>query len=249
MNNRVATMSMLGKRENQQDAYGYKIIDSYMLGCLCDGMGGLKGGEYASRLVVDSFIRDMTEIDQKIDIKLQLRKEVMHLDEKVFNLRDDDGKWLEAGTTMVAVVIQGDRLHWVSVGDSKIYLLRKNTMECVVREHNYQRQLEEQLRRNEINRAYYDVEIQDGDQLISYLGMGNVSMIDINQRAFQLQSGDKIFLCSDGVYRSVGEAEIQKIILEYGDCIEIAIRQLEQVIRCKDIKNQDNATALLIGCN
>lgn len=245
---RVATMSMQGKREKQQDSYCYKVTDDYMLGCLCDGMGGLSGGEHASRLAADLFVRNMSEKLGQDDITSLLREEVAYLDEQIFELRDQDGNWMEAGTTMAAVVIHHNYLHWLSVGDSKIFIIRKGDIECIVREHNYKLLLAEKLRRHEISKEMYKREMEKGEHLISYLGMGNVSMVDINNRPFVLQSGDKILLCSDGVYRSFCAEDMKKIIDEYGDCIEIAVHQIENEINARNVEYQDNATAILISC-
>lgn len=245
---RVATMSMQGKREKQQDAYCYKVTDDYVLGCLCDGMGGLNGGEQASRLAADLFVRSMSEKLGRDDITSLLQEEAAYLDEQIFELRDRDGNWMEAGTTMVAVVIQRNNLHWLSVGDSKIFIIRKGDIECIVREHNYKLLLAERLRRREISKEMYECEMERGEQLISYLGMGNVSMVDVNSRPFVLQSGDKILLCSDGVYRSFCAEDMKKVIDEYGDCIEIAVHQIEHVINERNVEYQDNATAMLISC-
>lgn len=245
---KYASMTMQGKREYQQDSIGCYSSDTGGIACVCDGMGGMTGGDIASKAALYTFLEDYQHKNGQEEIHDFLESEVFRLDDKVFRLRDIQGRWLNAGTTLAAVVIEGREMHWLSIGDSKIYIFRDKDMVCVTKEHNYRMELERLLSQGDITEDTYKTELCRGELLLSYLGMGNISLWDCNAHPFLLRPGDKVLLCSDGVYRSIEEEEIKKIIYEYNECIEISVKQIEKTIRSKDISNQDNASLILIKC-
>ena len=122
------------------------------------------------------------------------------MDQAVNNLKNEDGRPLNGGTTVVAVVIENNKMYFLSVGDSKIYILRDNEILAVNREHNYRLSLDEKLKKGQITKEQYIAEEDQAEALISYLGMGNVSLMDINNEPFILQENDIVLLCSDGLY-------------------------------------------------
>lgn len=119
---------------------------------------------------------------------------------------------MSAGTTLVAVSVVDGYMQFISVGDSKIYVLRNGQLRTMNREHNYYLILDEQYRRGEITQDDYLREGARGEALISYLGMGNISIMDANPIPISLIDGDIIILCSDGLYKSLSEEQIAAII-------------------------------------
>jgi protein phosphatase len=155
------------------------------------------------------------------------------------------GTWLGCGTTFLVIIIVDNQLFWLSVGDSKLYISREKEMSSVVREHNYRLRLNQLLSQRKIDKEEYDAENKRGDQLISYLGIGNLKIFDVSMNPFQLQKNDRIFLCSDGIYKTMKEEKLKELIS--GNCsINLVAEHIINEIKNINKKNQDNASFVLI---
>ena len=246
MKTKIMGFSSPGKRGEQQDSYRYQLDNNQTIAVVCDGMGGLKGGDMARRYATNCFLRDCLDNLEDCDVTEFLNQEIVRLDDSVFQLRSDSGERLGAGTTIVAVILQENKLHWMSAGDSKLYIYRNRRMRCMTREHNYHMVLDEMLEERAISEDSYEEESKRGEGLISYLGMGNIKAYDVNQNPFDVGAGDCFLLCSDGLYKSIPEDVIEEMFLEYEDDLPAMVSIMQEMIDGNDIENQDNATMLLI---
>ncbi len=239
--------SLLGKREEQQDYFVYRQGQPLTLAVVCDGMGGIEGGAMASRLAAITFKDDLKTVSDTSNIPKLLVSEAKKIDDLVFQQTDNRGKWIDCGTTIVAVVIENNHLHWLSVGDSRIFICRGNEMLPLNREHNYRLQLDQLLKENKITIDDYQSEERKANQLISYIGVGNVNIMDINEKPFELVQGDRILLCSDGLTKTVDEESIRSVM---GNNLKpsVIVEQLSMLIEEKNRKGQDNATFVCISC-
>ncbi|MDO4337669.1 MAG: serine/threonine-protein phosphatase [Eubacteriales bacterium] len=235
-----------GTREYQQDAAEAKVWEDLGIAALCDGMGGLNGGEKASNLAVKRFFRDLDEAWPVLQIPDFLENEARILDRAVYDLADGDGNRLNAGSTLVAVIIDKNRLYWVSVGDSRLYLLRNGKMRCLTAAHNYKTMLREKLAQGQIDMNYYNTEIQQGEALTSYLGMGRLSLIDRNFSPVELLEEDILLLCSDGLYKTLSDEQIQAVVEESGGHISLAGERLLEIAGRWGARGQDNTTLILM---
>ncbi|MBQ9157130.1 MAG: serine/threonine-protein phosphatase [Eubacterium sp.] len=240
--------SVLGTRENQQDSCYVNITDqTYAVGIVCDGMGGLAGGEIASQSAVKMFIEDFEEIRYSQQNFCDFfRSEMIDIDTMVANLKDEYGDYLHAGTTLVAVSVTDGYLQWISVGDSKIYIIRGDDMVCVTKEHNYFLLLNEQLAEGQISEEEYNWEAKRGEALISYLGMGNVSLMDFNPNPLKLRDGDILLLCSDGLYKALSEDQIYSIIRKNPVNIEKTLQELQEEAHLASPRVQDNTSIVML---
>lgn len=243
---KIGCCSFVGTRTKQQDRIFYNMKDELLLAAVCDGMGGMESGEIASQAVVDMLGDDFKNLCNNFNFPDFLRQEAIRADWIVNKLQDEAGNTVKSGTTIVSVLIQQNNFYWMSVGDSKIYFFRNGKMLAVTREHNYKLSLDILKRRGEISELQYKAEVSKGQALISYIGMGNISLIDGNSEAFHLESGDRILLCSDGLYKNLREDEMLSIVQKYRNAQEVA----EALIMCvekKKKKNQDNTSVVVIN--
>ena len=237
--------SILGTRKNQQDTVFGAVDGNRAIAVVCDGMGGMNGGELASQTAATILIEDYYNTTIT-DMREFFQKEAKKMDQAVNNLKNEDGRPLNGGTTVVAVVIENNKMYFLSVGDSKIYILRDNEILAVNREHNYRLSLDEKLKKGQITKEQYIAEEDQAEALISYLGMGNVSLMDINNEPFILQENDIVLLCSDGLYKRLPDKDIMQIIqLEEPD-MNRAARRLTDVVMMRTRKNQDNTSLVLL---
>lgn len=248
----IGTSSVIGQRKEQQDAIKSDTFYSYAengkaISVLCDGMGGLTGGEKASALC-SSIVYDTFHSDEKFaSVPMFYKAVISRSDEEVKAMKNADGSQiLGAGTTLISVVIEDDRLYWASVGDSRIYIIRGNDILCITKDHNYSMLLNEKVKNGEITQEEADKDPQK-EALISYIGIGGVSYIDMNSKEFCLANGDHIVLCSDGLYRSLSENEIKQVVLSFGDDVQQAAEALTWLALSKNKRNQDNTSVVVIG--
>ena len=240
----IDAKSLLGTRSSQQDFYTFKNGD-LALAIVCDGMGGLNGGSEASMKASILFKEDVKAAIPIDDIPAFLENEVHKLDEAVFSIRDKRGNWLGAGTTIVAVLIKGNELYFLTVGDSMLYACRGTEMIPLNREHNYKLTLDEMRQVGALSDDDYSREMSRGQSLISYVGMGNLAIYDLNRNPFMLQDGDKLLLCTDGVTKVIPDEGIKQILLDKEDTKSI-VGEITERIETSDKRSKDNATYLAI---
>lgn len=209
----VCSAASKGTRKYQQDSLQYKFYREELLAAVCDGMGGMEDGAQASYLAITTLM----ELFQKTESPLEdvpgfFESAVDAMDRKVAAMEDGEGNPLRGGTTLAAVYITRKQLYWSSVGDSKVYLYRQGRLVSLTREHNYRLLLEEYLEDGSISPEEYEVQMRQGQALVSYLGMDGVRMADCSQKPLNLEGGDIILVCSDGLYKALSIEQIENIL-------------------------------------
>lgn len=245
----ISVLSVIGDREDQQDSFGYSLKNNEGLVVVCDGMGGHEGGKIASCLSTEKFISDYDSSYPSENITLQLIESAKKSDGRIHALKNKDGEPLNAGSTCVAIVIREDKLFWCSVGDSRAYLLRGEEFVQLTKDQNYGTVLNEKLHAGVIGEEEYQQEEKRAEALISYIGIGNLSLIDYNNSPLSLNSGDKIIIMSDGLYKVVRDDEIQRVIENFRNCSE-ALQALEMKAKKAariDGISRDNMTVAIIS--
>lgn len=239
--------SIQGTRKYQEDTVFGHAEGERALAIICDGMGGLAGGAQASQTAVESLAGAYFAGEGLENIPEFWKAEARQADRVVFELEDEQGQKLSCGTTVVAAMIENGVLYWLSVGDSRIYIIRGEEIVVVNEAHNYRAQLDDMLQKGEISQEKYQEEEYRAEALTSYLGMGNVSMIDVNQNPFPLKQGDAVLLSSDGLYRSLTDEDILKIVRQEGVGVQQAAENLTAVALEKSSNSQDNTSVVILG--
>lgn len=244
----IGASSIIGGRSYQQD-FGYIYTGSReAVAVVCDGMGGMEGGERASRTAVEVFSEDLRKEKPDTNIPGFLMREAERMDREVAGLKGSEGKPLKSGTTMVAVYCRGNIMDWISVGDSKIYLIRKETITPLNIEHNYRQMLTEQLASGQITQEYYNKEekSRQAEALTSFIGMDRINQIDWGKTPCKLEDGDIVMLCSDGVYKSIDQYQILGMVRDNDLDMEIAADRMTAMALRYGGKRQDNTTVILL---
>ncbi|MBO4997994.1 MAG: serine/threonine-protein phosphatase [Lachnospira sp.] len=242
----LGVSSLIGTRPDQQDSVYGEVLPDSTVAILCDGMGGLQSGALASQSAIQTFAEDYEKRDTTMKVPFFLRQEAIEMDTVVHELMDEENQSINAGTTVVAVVMQGDELYWLSVGDSRIYIIRGKEIMAVNRDHNYRLRLDTALENGSITEEIYRQEEYKAEALISFLGIGNVSLMDINLEPFTLKRGDIILLCSDGLYRTMPDDVMRQICLEYLPNAQKAADMLTETAVLSSLENQDNTSVVVI---
>ena len=239
-----------GKREYQQDSFYLSdkddkafLAEKGLLAVVADGMGGLQDGKAISNLTVETFKNQFCNgavADPQQFLTECVYKAEANVDAHIYESS------MKGGSTVVAALIQGRRLNYVSVGDSSIFLVRNNKVVLLNRYHNYADVLRSKVRQGLITKKEADTDPMRS-RITSFIGMGEVNEIDQNAKPISLCSGDVLILCSDGVANALGNDAILNLI-QAGSFTELGSR-IEKSILYQNIKNQDNFTAVMIKCN
>ena len=236
---RVANIQGIGTRRNQQDSFGVTDVSDAsrsVLAVVADGVGGTANGAEISRLVTSHFLQ-VFQPEQDNPAEFLLRA--------VSGAQSAVRSFLEGkpagGSTVVAVFLKDGGLHFLSVGDSRVCLLRGGALIQLNREHNLATRLDEQAARGEISPAEARNDPQRAS-LTSYIGMEAQLQIDGNARPIPLTVGDRLLLMTDGVFGTLSEAALTAAVSLPN--IQEAGARLEQAVTGQQKQNQDNFTAL-----
>lgn len=243
---RVANLHNIGRRREQQDSFcisdvsdGRALRKKGLLAVVADGMGGLQDGAAISQLVSDTFRGRYVRLDlpDPDAFLLDSARQAETAAEEYMRQAGTDG-----GSTLVAVLIRDGMLRFVSVGDSKLYLLRDGQLIQINHEHTFGNLLREKAARGEVDPEEPFVNPRR-DALVAYIGMGSLNTVDRSASPIPLAFGDKVLLCSDGVSNALGQEAL--IAAMEGDVLEAAQR-MEEAILSQQLPEQDNFTGVLV---
>jgi len=239
----------IGTRSSQQDAFGFSDKDDQtfvahggVLAVVADGMGGMAYGGEASHIAVQTFLRSYMAKLVDENVPVALLQALSEANQAVVNLSLEVGEE-NVGTTLVAAVVHGDVLHWVAVGDSRLYLLRNGKLTQLTQDHVFAIELD----RDAANGVISLEEAQHHPErpaLTSFLGLTELDLIDKNPQSFALLDRDNLMLCSDGFYAALEEKEIAGCL--NGDAQKLA-EELVTLVLAKERSGQDNLTVAILG--
>ena len=150
----------------------------------------------------------------------------------------------QSGSTLAAAYIRDGAAYYLSVGDSRICLLRAGELYQLNREHIYRNELLVGAV-NGSDTFEQAVAHPKAGGLTSYLGMGQLKYVDLPAAPLWLRPGDKLVLMSDGVYNALSPAELTRAL--DGDARRAA-EQVAAAVQAKGYAHQDNYTAIIIQC-
>ncbi|MED1946780.1 MULTISPECIES: PP2C family serine/threonine-protein phosphatase [Brevibacillus] len=230
----------IGRREEQDDYFSTATSSHGTIAVLADGISGLANGRLASTLAVTTFIREFTKLDNPKHMSLFFSRAASLANSEILQaLRGSRG-----GTTLVAGVIVEDKLYWGAVGDSIITVFRNGEFIPINQKDIYESVLEARFLSGEITKDEA-LEHPQKKQLINYLGYENFQNIEIGREPFPLEKGDKVILCSDGVYDTLTEMELEQVLFQ-NIAAHDAADQIIEAVESKQKANQDNATILIL---
>ena len=201
-------------RERNEDYYG--IFDPEteevrgsrgVLVVLTDGMGGHFSGEEASRMVVE-VMGDIyyAEAEKKKDAIETLDIAFREANRRVFN-HVGNGRKGTAGTTCTSVALFPDHYNIAHAGDSRAYLIREGKIEQLTKDHSL---VGEMVEKGLIDRKEA-VKHPRRNVLTRAVGLRHEVTPDLDE-GISFKDGDKILLCSDGLFSMVPEDEIGSIV-------------------------------------
>lgn len=247
----------IGGRDYQEDSFGFvnagdvKLIGQQgLFAAVADGIGGLKDGKEASTITIDTLRADFMKYDRNSHLGTQLARSILKANEIVYHSYQK-----ESGSTVVAAILYKEMLYFASVGDSTIWLVRKNERDKkgsreVIRlnePHNMRfRKYMESITRGSADPFEARNDPQE-HSLTEYIGKESIQAIDLNFKPLLLRNGDVIILCSDGVGDVLSEKEVLYCLQEGLNSQQVCAL-IDSLIRNKKCPGQDNYTAIVIRC-
>jgi serine/threonine protein phosphatase PrpC len=233
----VFQISRKGGREKNEDRMGYCYTNSSSLFLLADGMGGHPEGEVAAQLALQtiSALYQQEAKPELPDVKAFFNRAVMAAHRQLLRYAADGGLNDTPRTTLVAAVVQGGVAHWTHCGDSRLYFVREGDLLARTRDHSFLEQHRDQGQSQDaatlaaINR----------NVLYTCLGSPVKPIFDI-AGPLPLQQGDKMMLCSDGLWGSLDDAEIVYLLGQKP--VSVATPELAERALLKAGSGSDNVT-------
>ena len=214
----AAAMTDVGLlRVLNEDNWGWtQLSDDIRLYVAADGMGGHEAGEVASRMAVDTICKEATERFSRIS---QITPETLEniLDESFQAANNGIKEHSEQlgndmGTTLVAALIYKQNLAFVAnVGDSRGYLMRDAVLHQITRDHSLVARMVEQ------NRISPEEARNHPHSNILLRTVGTERNVEIDIFSVELEKGDRLFLCSDGLWGEIEDEDIEAILNHYQD--------------------------------
>lgn len=251
----VAAGLSQGGREYQEDA----IVTDFPFGMdsgvtvLADGMGGHEAGDVASKIVVTEVFSELkflsgTFAEDEPAIPSHFAKATMGANEKIMDYVKSNPAARGMGATLVALVLVENRLYWMSVGDSPLYLLRDGKLQQLNEDHSLAPQIDfmvaQGLMDPEVARKH-----PDRNCLTSVIMGQRIAKSDCPVKPFELKLGDIVVVSSDGL-QYLEDQRIEKILHKYRrrKSAEIAGHLLEAIAALGD-PDQDNISFSVIKLN
>ncbi len=173
---------------------------------LADGVGGMQRGEVASRMAVETALKTFREAPGEQTPQQLITQMFNAANLAVYdNGMEDHGK-ARMATTLSIVVLRNNEITVGNVGDSRVYLVRKATIKQLSTDHTYTGMqqkfglISEQEARTSENRS------------VLTRSVGHEPVIRVDVETATVFKGDKVVLCSDGLYAHVADSEIAEIV-------------------------------------
>ncbi len=203
----------VGKVRNANEDYflSEKIAANEFLFIVADGMGGHQAGDVASKLASDSFADTYKNLRKKgTPIFESMEQAIRKANAVVFEKAAADIKKRGMGTTFSSMIIADMKAFIAHVGDSRIYLIRKNKIKKITTDHSFVEKLVEEGRIS-------PEEARDHPQKnVLYMSLGARENLSPEvQNSLVLEDGDALVMCSDGLSNMVTDDELMSIVMDY----------------------------------
>ncbi|HZK43580.1 MAG TPA: Stp1/IreP family PP2C-type Ser/Thr phosphatase [Syntrophomonadaceae bacterium] len=221
------------KRKRNEDAFLIRNVENIFV--VCDGMGGHKGGNIASNMAIQTIEKEL-EDGHHVSVEF-LNRAIEKANLKIWQGGHDNLDWHEMGTTITIAKIDNMRLDICHVGDSRLYLIRKDEITQITKDHT----LAEEMAKSGMIKSK-----QKSFNHVLTRALGISKDIEIDNITMDLYKDDTILLCTDGLSDMLSDQELLTIITK-NDETKITGQNLIQAALTKG--GYDNITLILVQIN
>ena len=203
---------------------------------VADGMGGHKAGDYASRFLVENLVQYVKEAEGSNEISI-LKDGISQVNRNLYIESESNEDLTGMGTTLVVASIKDNELNVANVGDSRLYLIHDGSIRQITRDHSY---VEEMVAMGMMQRGSADYN-RKKNIITRAAGIRPDIVPDFFEE--ELERGDYILLCSDGLSNMVDNDTLCSIILSEGSLKEKAQRLIAEA---NERGGTDNIAVVLV---
>lgn len=222
-------------RKNNEDAVYYNMEKQIFL--VADGMGGCAAGEVASSLAVETVLHVISS-SQATNPGELLRAAFYQANDRIFQMAQKDPGFHGMGTTLTALWIVDDRAFVVHVGDSRAYLIRKENITGLTKDHSLVGEL---MREGGLTEEQAMTHPQKN---ILTRALGSESLVQVDIKEIEIQKQDYFLLCTDGMSNLVSSEEMAGVIKNSRE-IKDALEKL--LALALERGGYDNISAILVA--
>ena len=237
----ISVLSKLGGRERNEDACGYWSDGGPICCVLSDGAGGHGGGDVASRIAVETVLRQFSVAPGcSPGMVFSL---IDQANRDVIGQQGNSNDTADMRATLVVLVFNPTTLEavWGHIGDSRLYCFRSGFVVNRTKDHS--------LFQSMVDAGFADPERLRGNPersvLIASLGADDGFQPDVISSPFALQEGDAFLMCSDGFWEYVTEAAMEAALQRVGSPEEW-LAAMEQLVIDSGRPGQDNYSAVAV---
>ena len=237
MNISGSTHTGLVRRSNQ-DSFCTENYGDFTVFAIADGMGGHNGGEFSSRMAIDSlkkFFTDRSD-DDVFTNSACITNFIKTLNKMIYQRSVEDDSLRGMGTTLTLCVANSSVALFFHVGDSRAYIIpREGIIHQITKDHSL---VQFMIDTKQITPE--EAKVHPNRNIITR-AVGTESPLEVDVFVVSISEGDRILLCSDGLTNMVEDDEISFIVRE--NDVESAVGKL--ITRANDEGGVDNITAVL----
>lgn len=203
---------------------------------VADGMGGHNAGDYASKVTVETIVEQIAASAEQDPVRA-FRESIREANRLIRTLAEQAPEMEGMGTTVVAASIAGSRLSVANVGDSRLYVVNHREIRQITRDHSW---VGEMVQRGGIRRE--DARNHPKKNIITR-AVGAEEEIQADFFTVQLEEGDTVLMCTDGLTNMLEDERIRMILAQSSDLVE----KTENLVRtANDNGGRDNISVILI---
>ncbi len=237
-----ASLTDIGKKRNINQDFIFasdEAVGSFdNLYIVADGMGGHNAGDFASKYAVKSVVQEIRGSIEQKPFRI-MGKAIRNANELLRDRAKEDSKLYGMGTTIVCASVHGRTLQVANVGDSRLYLYQGGLRQ-VTRDHSL---VEEMVREGYLTK---DTARSHPDKNIITRAVGARDSVEVDFFTEDLQPGDLVLMCSDGLTNMVTDSEIEQIL---GTDLSITEKARMLVSRANENGGRDNIAVIIIDAN
>lgn len=217
--------------------------DISLLAVLADGMGGHAGGARASQLVCQGFIDAFAQ--ERSAVRDRLRNGMVSANSAIDRTTRAEPHLEGMGSTLIGAAFGTQGLHWVSVGDSPLYLWRRGEIALVNEDHSLAPALDRLAAEGKITQEQARNDPRR-HMLRSAISGQEIELVDLCQRPLTLETDDVVVLASDGIH-AIDEQLIARVITAWAqDGAAAVANALIRAVESVRDPHQDNTTVVAV---
>jgi len=215
-----------------------------LLAVLADGMGGHAGGAEASKTVCRAFLESCAAAGHE-DTPGRLVTALSAANEQISRRVTVNPELSGMGTTLIGAVFGDEGLEWVSVGDSPLYLIRRDEIALLNEDHSLAPALDRLAAEGTISEHAAKSDPRR-HMLRSAITGEEIELVDVSKKPLALVAEDLVILASDGIH-TIDEGEILRVANGYlADGPESVARALIRAVESQRDPYQDNTTVVVV---